>query len=504
MGTVEIMRTVDTAPHPSILIESLRDFGYSLETALADIIDNSLAAKASRIDILTDFSDGQAHIAVVDNGRGMSQSKLLEALRLGSQNPLDKRDKHDLGRFGLGLKTASFSQCRRLTVVSRDGLSTAGATWDLDYVAETNHWRVILTDDFDTIPGYERLGKTGTIVLWQNLDRLTEKSDRASNERHFEERMNDAIDHLELVYHRFLVREDSHKAITIAVNDRLLVPVDPFMSDHRKTQVEPDEPITYDRHKTTLRGYTLPNPKDISPSVWERIGGKEGHIRNQGFYVYRERRLIVWGTWFGLASKAEINKLTRIRVDIGNDTDADWKIDVRKSSAHPPLPVRNRMKSLVERLTEGSRNVHLRQRRQTQLNPLAAGWVSQYDGSYVRFEPNLNHPVILQHVESLTADQRVSFALAMNMLTSSLPMDQIYARMSSKPEQPLQADLKDTELEAIVGSVYTALAASGLELPRIKSALHYEEPFRSHWDRVKQILEALADNTVKGKTDADL
>ena len=130
------MKTVSAAPKAAMLIESMRDIGYSLETALADVIDNSITAKATRIDILTDLDD--LRIGVLDNGRGMTEAELFAAMRPGSINPRDDRKSTDLGRFGLGLKTASFSQCRRVTVLTRSAGRFSAATWDLDFVAESD------------------------------------------------------------------------------------------------------------------------------------------------------------------------------------------------------------------------------------------------------------------------------------------------------------------------------------------------------------------------------
>lgn len=490
------MKLIDASPHPSMLIESLRDFGYTLESALADVIDNSIAAKASRIDLFANFNEGQEYIAIVDNGVGMSISELIDAMKLGSQNPLDVRLQDDLGRFGLGMKTASFSQCRVLTVVSRQEGRTCGFRWDLDHVAETNKWDVIVVEDYNEIPGYDTLTNTGTLVVWQHLDRLTEKSDRRSNEEYFEERMSDAIDHLSLVYHRFLRREGNSKAISISVNRRVIEPIDPFFSDHPATQTIESESVAYSNHKVVLKPYTLPSYKMMSPKDWNRLGGKDGHTKNQGFYVYRERRLIIWGTWFGLAPKSELTKLSRVKVDIGNNTDADWKIDVLKSQAYPPLPVRSYMKNLISNLTQPSKRVHSGRRRQTMLSPMASGWITQQDGT--RFAPNLEHPLIVAHLESLTVDQVEQFQSVMTMLASSLPMDQIHARMSNKPHEVTQSAIGPDDLSRLVSTLHESLGNVGMDASRIRDTLRYEEPYKSNWEYVKKLLARL-DSTATGE-----
>ncbi len=142
----------DATPHAASLIQSLRDIGYSCETAVADIIDNSITAGAKTVEILSDASGDDLALAVLDDGTGMTRTELIEAMRPGSRNPLSDRAANDLGRFGLGLKSASFSQCKRLTVVTRKDGQTLGATWDLDFVATTNRWEIRLHEDIEGIP----------------------------------------------------------------------------------------------------------------------------------------------------------------------------------------------------------------------------------------------------------------------------------------------------------------------------------------------------------------
>ena len=153
------------APHASVLIESMRDIGYTLQTAISDIVDNSITAGASRIELLADTTGSIPAIGVLDNGSGMSEAELLEAMRPGTRSPLDRRPAHDLGRFGLGMKTASFSQCRRLTVVTRKGFQVSSAVWDLDTVEKVDQWCVEIPETTDGIPWSDRLQKSGTLIV---------------------------------------------------------------------------------------------------------------------------------------------------------------------------------------------------------------------------------------------------------------------------------------------------------------------------------------------------
>lgn len=299
---------------------------------------------------------GQPSLAIVDDGEGMSEDELLAAMRPGSRNPLDTRDKEDLGRFGLGLKTASFSQCRKLTVASRKDGVISCARWDLDKVAQTNQWLVELLDEPSSVPWIDELGISGTLVVWEKLDRLVEGE--ASEARSaFVSRIDDASEHLELVFHRFLAGERGIKKIALELNGRALEPFDPFHSTHPATQAGPVEKIKSGGQEVEVQAFTLPHHKK-DPEGWERFAGKAGYLKNQGFYVYRGKRLIIHGTWFGLARQKELTKLARVRIDMPNGMDAEWKIDVKKASAQPPYHVRERLRRIIETIGATSRRVY--------------------------------------------------------------------------------------------------------------------------------------------------
>jgi len=170
------METLEVIPDPVSLMESMRAVGYSAEAAIADLIDNSLSADAKAIHVQYDASDSP-YVAILDEGVGMDPDELTAEMRLGSSNPADHRDASDLGRFGLGLKTASLSQCRKLTVISKKNGYTSARRWDLDVVQEAGKWLVVVPPaaELETMPLYRRIeaASSGTLVVWQDLDRLT-------------------------------------------------------------------------------------------------------------------------------------------------------------------------------------------------------------------------------------------------------------------------------------------------------------------------------------------
>ena len=247
------MEVISLDPEPRILIESLRDIGYSFNSALADIADNSITANANSVTIFA-IPDDEFRIAIIDDGDGLTRDELRKAMRLGSADPRAERNLHDLGRFGLGLKTASFSQCRRLTVASRKDGQIHAFTWDLDIVAETNAWTVMERDDVKRIPFIEELGDSGTLVLWEKLDRLT--GSRGSGRVNYTRIISEAQDHLALVFHRFITGERGIKRVSIVVNGHELEAIDPFNTSHKATQRYDPERVC---PGVTVQAFTLPH-----------------------------------------------------------------------------------------------------------------------------------------------------------------------------------------------------------------------------------------------------
>ena len=208
------METLEVIPNAASLIEAMRAVGYSAEAAVADIVDNSLSHEATAIDVKYDVSDSP-FVAILDDGHGMSPDELTNAMRHGSGNPVDHRDATDLGRFGLGLKTASLSQCRKLTVVSKKRDVISARRWDLDVVKDTGKWLVVVPSkpDLAELPLYGKLESqdSGTLVVWQELDRLTAGAKDAHRE--MLTKMAPLFEHLALVFHRFTQKEESHPSV---------------------------------------------------------------------------------------------------------------------------------------------------------------------------------------------------------------------------------------------------------------------------------------------------
>jgi hypothetical protein len=489
-------RRADATPHAATLIEGLRDIGYSLETAISDIIDNSITAGAHCIGIVTETYSDEPYITVIDDGRGMTEDELVAAMRPGSKNPLATRGEPDLGRFGLGLKSASFSQCRRLTVVSRRSGKTSAAIWDLDDVAERNEWAVQLPDHFDLIPGIEKLGPQGTLVLWQKLDRLTGSysHDAVKRAEVVNQRIAETERHLRLVFHRFM---DDAKPLCILLNERPLRPLDPFARKNPATISDPEEKLTLIRGDVDIQSFTLPHHKHMPNSEWEDIGGPEGHLKSQGFYLYRGQRLIVHSTWFGLCRQSELTKLSRVRIDIPNSMDADWKIDVKKSSAQLPPVVRDRLKKVIERILAGSKRTYSKRGQKLVDHQRLPMWHRIQADGQIRYRPNVEHPAFADFAESLPPGLRRGFFNCIALVGASLPIETLHADMAGTAEQIVPDRVDEDTLTQAVQATLTVLLGARKDVKEIKSLMKDVDPFRSAWEDTERIIAA----TIEAKED---
>ena len=489
MDRLSSSRRADATPHAASLVEGLRDIGYSLETAMSDIMDNSITAGATHIWIITDACGDDPMIALVDDGKGMTEDELIAAMRPGSRNPRAARDEPDLGRFGLGLKSASFSQCRRLTVVSRKEGRTSAAVWDLDDVAERNDWAVQLPDDVENIPAVQQLGPTGTLVLWQKLDRLTGgiAHNTARRSEIINQRIAETERHLRLVFHRFM---QGSGALRILLNGRQLQPLDPFARHHRATIVDPEETLPLAGGVVTIQSFTLPHHKQMSTSEWDEIGGPEGHLKSQGFYLYRGRRLIVHGTWFGLCRQSELTKLSRIRIDIPNCMDADWKIDVKKSSAQLPPVVRDRLRRVIERIQSASKRTYIRRGQKLVDHERLPMWNRVQADGQIRYRPNIEHPAFSAFADSLPAELRNGFFNCIALVGASLPVEALHADIAGTAEQVVPDRIDEASLVQAVRATLQVLTGAGKEISEIIALMKDVDPFRSAWDDTHRIIDS--------------
>lgn len=490
------MRTHNAAPSATSFLESLRDIGYSLETAIADILDNSITAKADQIDIYLNISNKIAQIAIIDNGTGMAEDELLNAMRPGSRNPLNSRASDDLGRFGLGLKTASFSQCRRFTVVTRKEGILAAALWDMDFVAqqEKDDWTLQIPEgsEINQIPHADNIPDSGTLVLWENLDRLEDATEKTKLEDHIYESFDIVRKHIELIFHRFLDGERPYRKVRITINGQALAAYDPFRSKHPATILQQEETIQVQGVPIKIQPYVLPHHKKTSQEDWVKYGGDAGYLKNQGFYVYRAGRLIIHGTWFRLAKQAELTKLSRVRVDMPNELDYLWKIDVKKASAQPPLVVRERLKKIIDRIGGASNRVYS-QRGKKVVDPSAyALWARRIDKNEISYEIDTDHPAIKGFYEILDDVQANRFASLLKVFGEFLPIDSLFHDVAGQAEKVVTGNCDQESLKNLLDLTFRLYHQQDPDITNetIVDNLRKTEPFKSNSQMTSETLAA--------------
>lgn len=479
---------VDLPPRAEVLIESMRDIGYSLETALADIVDNAIAAGARNVVIRADTTGPTLKVGIADDGEGMTRKDLLNAMQLGSRHPNETRRATDLGRFGLGLKTASFSQCRRLTVATRHAGATSVAIWDLDHVAAAQTWSLLTPPSAEGLPFLDTLGPQGALVLWENLDRHLDSGDLERQREAFTRRVDEARGHLELVFHRYLAGEPGKPKLRIELNGRDLKPFDPFHSAHTATIRAEPETIQMGKVSVNIQPYTLPHHRKVSAADWERYAGPEGYVRNQGFYLYRQRRLIIHGTWFGLARQTELTKLARISIDIPTELDTAWHIDVKKASARPPAIVRDRLKRIIETLGAPSKRVYKSKGKVLHDSRVPLWQRRQTDGA-ITYVINANNPVLAEFRDALPPGVHQQFDRVIRIIGAALPVDAVFADLAESPEDVKGESLSKDELRDALEPTLRALRENGIPESVVPEMLRTVEPFRSNWERVEEMLD---------------
>ncbi len=339
----------DITPSPHRLLESLRDVGYDFVTAVADIVDNSITAGARRISVEIAHQEGPPTVTVADDGHGMTRSRLVESLRLGSMREYES---DDLGKFGLGLKTASLSQCRCLTVATRHSptnFRVSAATLDLDSVASVNRWLLDehAAPEVHALAGKWLLGTTGTVVVWQKLDRVVrEWNDLGGWDRRRLRMLADSTAaHLSMVFHRFIEGISGAPRLRLSVNGTKLNAWNPFAPDEPHTQAMPEQHFELTRGRARgdvhIRGSVLP-PRDLftSPEAFELLSGPKKWNRQQGFYIYRNNRLIQSGGWCGLRAADEHTKLARIAIDFPSALDDLFNVNIAKMRVSIPAELR--------------------------------------------------------------------------------------------------------------------------------------------------------------------
>jgi len=481
------------------MIEALRGLGYWTGTALADIVDNSISAQARSVSMRFAWDGESSNVAILDDGVGMDAVELDGAMRLGERSPLESRAADDLGRFGLGLKTASFSQCRRLTVASmRDGLMNC-LRWDLDVLASSGDhgWHLLEGAESGSEHLLEPLASAGkgTLVLWERLDRIVTPE---FSEQNLLNLMDDVERHLAMVFHRYLA--GTRTPLQISINGRSVEPWDPFLKNHSATWSSPLARISTQTGVVDVQCHVLPHRDHLTSQQEEAAAGPHGWTAQQGFHVYRNRRLLVAGSWLGLGqgrswTKEEAHRLARIRLDIRNSADADWKIDIRKSTASPPIRLRSELTRLAEDTRARARKAfaHRGQPRSVNLGrTVTQAWKAKHVASGKRYRIDHEHPAIRAVLDD-AGDLSGRIGAMLRVIEETVPVQRIWLDTSEGRETPRTgfAGEPSSEVRDVLMIIYRNLVLrKGVSPHLAREQLLHTEPF----DNCPDLVVALPDD----------
>ena len=481
-------------------MESLRATGYSLPDAVCDLIDNSIAAGARNIWLNFHWAGAESWASILDDGSGMSEPELVDAMRIGSRSPRETREPSDLGRYGLGLKTASISQARSLTVSTHtwDEQGVHSRRWDLDHLASSGDWQLLNVpadgvsgEDFDRLTQFRH----GTLVGWAKLDRLV--GDVRPDNRRALQQFHDALrgveEHVAMVFHRFMTERNS---ISIRINGQPIRPWDPFLADEAATQRLPSERLGPPDSEIAVTPFVLPHHSRLSGEKHRAAAGPAGWNAQQGFYVYRNRRLLLPGDWLGLRfMKEEHYKLARIQLDLSNSSDHEWEIDVRKSRARPPLPYRDDLRRIAQAVRKRAVTVYRHRGKtiaRTVRNSPVFVWNRQVKRGRVSYVVNREHPLVRDALGADSTDSR-RLQQILRLVEEYVPVQQIWVDMAEGDEsqgQPFES-AQEREIVGLIRALYSALVNAGLSHGETLERLGSTEAIGERFELVEPTVDAL-------------
>lgn len=464
-------------PNPKSTINSYRSFGYNLSTAIADIIDNSISANANEIRLEYKWEGQNSFISVSDNGTGMNKEELVLAMTPGSKDPEELRSEKDLGRFGMGLKTASFSQCKRLTCITkRENYTIIKRCWDIDYINQENEWQLLDYVSDDSFPEKIEKQKSGTLVLWEKLDRIVGNAETTNEsvKNAFYAEMIAVKQHLSLVFHKFI----ESKRIKIYFQNEEIEPYNPFLLN-LNPKPEMGQPEIFGNVEITY--FILPHMSEIGKTDYENSGGSLGWFNAQGFYIYRGDRLLVAGDWLGLEKKRDYSKLARISVNFTNSNDFNWHLDIKKSTATPPIEIRRELSRIAKIAIMKSAKIYNWRGQKTfsesgnvNHEPL---WIDEKTREGIKkYKINRKHPII----KSLLEENNKMVGKALKLLEENVPIELILSNQNEDPsfhELEKQADKPTDDLINLAVELYNINVKQGVPSELARQQIMSSTPF---------------------------
>lgn len=474
---VEYVKAEIAKPNPKSTINSYRSFGYNLSTAISDIIDNSISANANDIRLEYKWNGQDSFISLCDNGTGMNKDELVLAMTPGSKDPEEERNEKDLGRFGMGLKTASFSQCKRLTCITKkEGHDTIKRCWDIDFINTENEWQLLdYVSDNSFLEKIEKQ-KSGTLVLWEKLDRIVGNSEvnNESVKTAFYDEMIKVKHHLSLVFHKFI----ESKRIKIFFQNTEIEAYNPFLLN---LNPKPKMGQAETHYGVEVTYFILPHMSELGKTNYENSGGSLGWFQEQGFYIYRGDRLLVAGDWLGIEKKRDYSKLARIEIKISNANDFNWHLDIKKSTANPPFEIKRELIRIAKIAINESAKIYNWRGQKTVLENGTTNyellWTDEKTRDGIKkYKINRKHPII----KSLLEENNKLAGKALKLLEENVPIELILSNQNEDPafhELEKQTEIPSQALIDLAVELYQINAEQGVPKELAQQQIMNSTPF---------------------------
>ncbi len=447
-------RIENLSPDPKSHVKTLMRIGYNMSSAIADILDNSIAADSKKIEIYSPPGLVKPLISILDNGYGMGVEELIENMRIGCKDPSVEREKGDLGRFGSGMKTASFSQARRLTVISKkSGESVVAAVWDIDKIEETNSWCLEVLDkhEISLIPTIQIGAETeqGTQIVWEKLTCLQTSSHALDHDTELASHLSDLNQYIALHFHRFM---EGKGKCAFYLNNQEIVPIDPFMTMSDGYQEGRSEKLRCKGGYIQIQTHVLPHFNRMNKKDMERLGGASGITQNQGLYIYREGRLINAGGWLGLAKNSQLGALARVQIDVPTSIDHEWSTDVKKSSLQLPPRIKMQLKKFLSDPIKRSKRTHSYRGTVDTANKFWKICEDKNEGT-ITYQIDPENENLISLISLSGKELGTRFIQYLKELSINLPINHIYQKMSESPKEIDQESIDIEMIDAILSKV---------------------------------------------------
>ncbi len=333
------------------------------------------------------------------------------------------------------------------------------------------------------------LHRDGTEIIWSKCDRLSEFGKVGS--KGFNDLVAHAKKQLSLIFHRYLGGEQGLRKLKVSFNGDVLKPADPFLRNHDATQSQPPETRELDGKPVEIQAFILPHFSKLTGSEHDQVGGEEGFVRNQGFYVYRQHRLIIHGTWFRLVKHGELSQLVRIAVNIPNSLDAMWKITLDKADAQLPSGLKRWLKDIVDGLKRKSGKVfQSRGGKIRDASGQTSVWAKYVRNGEVRYYLNREHPLIAGMLEDEDQEKAKAFSVTLGIIEDCFPVISIGEDYSTRPEMMNQSALdRDTFLEKLDAALPSLLLHADGSFRTLSEMLAKTEPWAGQVALVSQHLK---------------